>query len=526
MRDRTSVEGINCPAAAIYGAPRGTCARALAAAPGGVIEDELDYRSNSFGGRFNHNFEEIAFTNSGQFGDISLTSITAYAHHRNKTLSDAAPFPVAGFGGGASATIVNYREKFSQFSQELRLASQSEGVLQYMAGAYYSHEKLDANQYLGAYQGPFGQFAGPPYTAQTPMSQHVTAVQKTDNWSLFGSLTVQPTQALSVDLGMRYSNVRKKINRFLEWGIGGRIPDNGAFTPLPLAAQQSVSATAGGAFGNFANPVRRDEKLMPSAKLTYRIAPDAMIYASYTSGFKAGGYGISGVLDSFDQETVNAYETGLKASLFNGRVFTSLVFFLSDYKNLQEATQTVVGATIVTRVTNAATSRSQGVEWAVNAKLSDNLSLNADVAYLDAKYRDYANGSCTVLGSLTAGCIQNLSGKRRGFSPKFSGSVGLNYKATLTEDLDLRIDPLLYFSSRFFQSATADPLLSQPGYAKVDLRVGVGPVSRAWEIALIGKNLTDKATASFRNQFAGSPGSVWLTSERPRSIAIQGSVQF
>ncbi|MBO9380762.1 TonB-dependent receptor [Sphingomonas histidinilytica] len=524
MRDRTTVEGIHCPADPAYGAPRGTCARYLAS--GQPVDDSFDYHSNNFGSRFSYDYQEVALTNSVDLGALTLSSISSYFHHKNQTLSDAAPFPVPGFGGGASATVVNYREDFSQYSQELRLTSPQSGLVQYMFGAYYAHERLDANQYIGAYQGPFGQFAGAPYTAATPVAQHVTALQRTNNWSVFGSLTVRPVDQLSIDLGLRYSHVRKTINRSFQYGIGDSIPEDGAFTPFPQAAQNALQAVLGGNFGNFGNPRKIDDKLMPSAKISYKIAPGAMIYASYSSGFKAGGYGISPVTDIFDPETVNAYEAGLKASMLNNRLFTSLIFFRSDYKNLQEATQTIVAGNIVTRVSNAARSRSQGIEWAVDAKLSNSLALHADVAYLDAKYRNYTNGSCTVLGSLTPGCIQDMSGKARGFSPKLSGSVSLNYNLALRDDLDLRIDPVVYFSSRYFQSATADPLLEQSGYAKVDLRVGIGPEDRKWEFAVIGKNLTDRKTASFRNQFAGAPGSVWLTPERPRSIAFQASAKF
>jgi hypothetical protein len=89
---------------------------------------------------------------------------------------------------------------------------------------------------------------------------------------------------------------------------------------------------------------------------------------------------------------------------------------------------------------------------------------------------------------------------------------------------EARIDPAVYFSSKFFESATADPLLKQAGYAKVDLRIGVAPSGGRWEIALIGKNLTDRKTAGFRQPVTLAPGTVLAQLEPPRSVALQFSM--
>jgi outer membrane receptor protein involved in Fe transport len=89
----------------------------------------------------------------------------------------------------------------------------------------------------------------------------------------------------------------------------------------------------------------------------------------------------------------------------------------------------------------------------------------------------------------------------------------------------LRIEPLVYFTTSFFTVATADPLLEQSGYAKFDLRVGFGPEDEHWEVALIGKNLTDRATASYRNPLTGGNGSSYVFPDPPRTVALQFSVK-
>jgi outer membrane receptor protein involved in Fe transport len=80
-------------------------------------------------------------------------------------------------------------------------------------------------------------------------------------------------------------------------------------------------------------------------------------------------------------------------------------------------------------------------------------------------------------------------------------------------------------TSWFYESATADPLLYQGGYAKVDLHVGYGPPSRNWEVALVGKNLTDRLTSAFRQNITGTSGAIEAIPDPPRTISVQFSVK-
>jgi hypothetical protein len=83
----------------------------------------------------------------------------------------------------------------------------------------------------------------------------------------------------------------------------------------------------------------------------------------------------------------------------------------------------------------------------------------------------------------------------------------------------------VYFTSAYFQQASIDPLTLQGGYAKYDLRLGIGPGDEAWEIALLGKNLADKITGSFRNNIPTSPGTIYALPDPPRTIALQASIR-
>ena len=527
-RDGFPTELLDCPPDPVFGAAAGLCARYLAAS-GGPVDDELDYHTNKFETPSSYDFWEVAATNQLDIGDHRLTSITSYFEHDNDTVITAAPLPVPGVGGLPNAFILHLPETLEQWSQELRIESPSGGLIEYMAGLYYSRGDLDAQGYSGFYFAPFGMFAGPPFGPTTPIATTQPFRQKDTVKSAFASLAINPVDSLTINLGARYSIVKKKVlERDWVFGTAGAIPGPDNFVAGPPSVQAPLRAILGGLPDNFDDPDRTDKKFMPSANLQYRLTGDITTYVSYTKGFKAGGFG--GTIPDkvrFDPETVDAYEIGVKGSLLDRSLYFSVAAFQSDYDDLQEATQVLLpSGAILARIANVAKARAKGVEIGVNWRLSDNISVTGDVAYLDAKYRRYERAPCTILGSaLDPSCVQDMAGKRRGFAPKWSGNAGLSLSIPLDEATEIRFDPSLYFSSRYFQSATADPLLEQEGWVKFDARLAVGSVDGSWELAIIGKNLSDKATGSFRNFVPSSPGTFYALPDRPRSVAIQFSIR-
>ena len=546
VRSHPANETDRCPPPPEFGAPGGTCARFLAA---GFTDGTFNYHSRNFGQTFDLDYKELALTNTLDLGSVTLSTVTGYYEHDVFVVVDVAPLGLPGIFGQPVTQGITLPEDFDQISQEIRLTSDTGGSFEWMVGAYYSEENLEANQYLTFNQAPFGAIlqgvaanvpfinSPLPLAPTASVAPNVNYAQKTENWSAFGSATFNLTDALSVDLGLRYTRVIKKIDRSFQLGTGGGDPYNLPEGYMPFAdpnIQLAGAVLFNADLGNFANPKQIDDDLLPSIKVTYDINPDVMVYASYSEGFKAGGFAQAPAANRLEPETVKAYEAGMKGTFLNGKLFTTLAIFRSDYKNLQEATNTVdpnSGLTIQTQA-NAAATRAQGVEFAFNADLIEGLSIYGDVSYVSAKYQDFPSAPCTVAGGLglEPGCvngIQDVSGKRRGYAPYWSGNVGMSYTTYLGESLKLSIDPLMYFTSSYFQSATADPVLSQSGYAKFDLRVAVGADDDAWQLAVIGKNLTDKKTASFRNVHAGA--GVATTQgylERPRSVAVQASVKF
>lgn len=528
-RDAFPGEITGCPPAAVYGAPGLACGQLLASAS---PEASLNYRAAGRESFFRYDYTEAAWTNTFQLGGVTLTSISAYFEHDNDAKIQLIPTPNIGFGGSGILPTRNL-ETYEQLSQELRLQSDTGNAIDWMVGGYYAHGKLEARNRTGFHFVPFALITPgliTPLRPNDPIAGRPTLSQRDDVYSVFGSLTWRATEALRLNVAARYSKVDKRGSRTMSWGfLDGNLGEN--FVALPLADQILINAGRGSSMAQYPITSRSDDKFMPSVGVEYDLAPDIMAYATYSYGFKAGGFDASAQGGIYGPETVNAYELGIKGSVAGGRGNFSLALFRSDYLDLQETSIIFTGTgaqqSITSVVTNAAGARVQGVELSGSTRVADWLRINADVGYLDAVYSNFPNASCTVLA--TAGnprCVQDMSGKKRAYAPGWTGTIGANITVPLRDDVSVRIDPSLFFTSSYFTSATADPLLKQTGFAKVDLRVGIGPDDRRWEIALITRNLTDKATSSFIAPLPTSNGSTIVYPDRPRSIALSASVKF
>ncbi|ATE65720.1 TonB-dependent receptor [Rhizorhabdus dicambivorans] len=514
-----------CPVSApIVETAAKSCGSYLAA--GGRPYTSLGYESVSPKNFANVNFWEASSTNALDVGPGTLSAITGYINQKVNALTQPIPLPLPGAVGGNQGSPVYLGERFHQFSQEVRYQPQTGGTFEYMFGGYYSNSHLYNYNYVGFFFLPFGAFSPLGTTnAATQVTGSPKLHEDDRTLSAFASLTVRPIARVRINLGARYSNIHKEAVRDVTLGTStGAVPST--YVPFTSPTLNVYAGILGADLGQFAQLKRTDDKFMPSAGIQYDAAKDVMLYATYSKGFKAGGYSAASLANSFEPETVNAYEVGMKSRFLDRRLTLNTAVFRSDYSNLQESTIVISNAgTIISLVQNAAKSRSQGVEVSASCRVSTEFTLSADVAGLDSKYTTYTNGACTVLGNfLSTTCRQDLSGKRRPYAPKWSGNIAANISLPVASDYRLHIDPVMYFSSKFFESATADPLLTQKGYAKFDLRLGVGPSNERWMLSVIGKNLSNVATSGFRQQVTNS-SAVYALPDRPRAIALQFSIK-
>jgi len=521
-------EILKCPPDSPFVA--GTVCNAYLAANGGKVDDRLNHRNAALPSYLRYNFTEVAWTNQLSLGEFSLNAITGYFRHHSVLNQQLIPTPIPGIGGGGQLQAFG-DERYRQFQQELRLVSPTGRFLEYQIGGYYSRGRLNYQGVTGFYFAPFGSFAAPTYNAASPIAGYLAPRIQDRTKSVFAAATAHFSSALRLNLGLRYSVVDKSGQRATSYGTGGALLSLDNYVPGPQSAAVTLARILGSSLDPFPISSRTDKKLMPSAGLQYNVSRDLMAYVTYSKGFKAGGFSSTASNGVFDPENVNAYEAGVKGSLFDRAVTFSLDAFRSDYTDLQESVAIFLpSGSVQTLVANAASARSQGVEFEGSWRVMRGLSLSTGLAYLDAKYRDFPNAPCNSLGNrlgAAAGCVngsQDLSGSRRAYAPRFSGNISATAEVPVGPGV-LRLNPYLYFTSRFFESSTADALIAQKGYTKLDVRVGYGPEDRRWELAVIGKNLTDKTTAGFRQTVSSALGSVSALADRPLSVAVQFTIR-
>lgn len=524
-----NAELARCPPPPEFTMARGACARYVAGA-GAAVDNTLDYRSTTSPSYLNYDYTEIAFSNQIELGNHQLTLITGYFDHDYDYLIDVVPVP-AQFGSvvGTTSTFPSrIMENFSQFSQEVRLSSDFDGPFQYTVGGYYSHGKLKVDSFFGLYFARFGALSGGTVPATAPVAVRVDNNIVDDNYSAFAMLNWQVNDRLKINLGGRYTIVEKRGLRETELGTAGSIPGFDNFVPASAAGQAALMPLTGIDSGDYIRRDRSDEQFMPSANVQYNVDEDVMLYASASKGFKSGGYSVLLSKSDFAPETVEAFEVGLKSKLFDRKVTLTIAAFLSKYDDLQETTTIFLpSGAAASAVANVARSTAKGIEANVILRATPNLTLSADVSYLSSFYDSYPNAPCTALQALAATpCRQDLSGKRRAFAPEFSGNVSANFTHPLTADTELRIDTTAYFSTSYFQQSLADVYLSQGGFTKLDARLAIAADDERWEFAVVGKNLTNKLTASFRNGVPSSPGTILALTDPKRSIGFQLNVKF
>jgi iron complex outermembrane receptor protein len=481
-------------------------------------------------------FEDVLTINYRHWGHTFTSTSGFFNYHFNQN-NDQGGLPIA--------VVANQQpEKYHQFSQEFRVASPTDQPIQYLVGGYFQTDRVVSIAEVNLPVLNFLGVAFPETVPYLPLAQVAGLSQSEHVYSVFGSLSWNATDRLKLNAGLRESWVGKDSSGPVIHGTGTQT--YGGFVPLPPTAPLIIEAILGGS-GQGPTLSRSDQALMPSAGIQYQLNPQAMVYFSYSKGFKAGG--INGQLGTFNAPTtlgyapehVNAYELGLKSKWFDDRVLLNLDVFRSNYKDLQ-VNAVVLSPTTgfqVQEVTNAAASRSQGVELETQWAVSRGLRLSANVTYLDSYYVSFPNAPAASLqvfcqlNSAAAACAQfpppvpafaSISGQPTQFSPKWSGSVIASYSMLFPGEYKFTTELSPYFTSGYYlaYSQGADPFFRTDSYVRLDARLTLETPDGRWDVDLIGKNLTDReiVTANY------SQGINLQQKEQPRNVAVQVRYHF
>jgi iron complex outermembrane recepter protein len=518
----------NCPPAAPFTvASTFSCAFAVANGE----ETELDYRRSS---------------TPGEFGDVEAQEYVFKVEKDNEVgpgiVFQAAlskyDFLMAADLDGTSGNFFSFNtfESLDQKTLELRFNSPVDSPVDFTFGGYY----LDTDTVIDTtlnfpfssalLNGPLAVLA--PFA---PLSGDISLDQNEEAMSLFASMTVPLAETLSLTGGLRYTHSRKEG---IQSATNATANDTYGLSVTPLPDPlQPVAGLLSGFNKHTTRGIVQNDDFLPSVSLQYEPSDDLTIYAKFSEGFKAGGLdaveltGIPSRL-TFDPETVESYEIGLKSFLFDRSLSFNIAAFRSDYSDLQQSVAQFTATSAFITIANVGGLRTQGIEAGAVWQITDNLQLGADVAYLDAAYQDYTNAGCTALQALEAqnagqvGCSQDLTGEAPPFAPDYSGNIRIGYEAPIGNALKFSIDGAVKFSGGHHVIADRDPNTRQSAWEKFDLRVGVGDIDDRWSVAVVGRNLADTLTIGSSNDVTASAGSYVQQVQRGRTIALQARFRF
>lgn len=411
-------------------------------------------------------------------GGHTLTSITAWDVNiglADPYSADALPQKVA--------TLVE-RGEIQSYSEELRLASPTGGFIEYIAGLYLYRQTYDfwstvtvgpdANRLfpLPAAQGGPQRFnPGDAMRSQADLESKSTA--------LFGTARFNLSDRWRASAGARYVWEEKD----------GVI--NHTNTPGTNAAFQAL-------FGP--NPIgavsRSEEKFTWLLSTQYDLTPDVMVFASVSTGYKAGGFNARRQAPSapvqFEPESSIDYQLGVKSQLFDRRLRLNLTLFNMALSDFQESIlNPVTRSGFLTG--NAGERTVRGVEGDFAALAGAHLRLSGGVTYLDAEFTDYTIGPCyagrTPNGSQPNTC--SFNGMTPVSSPKWKFNLAGDYSRPIAGDMVFNGRLEVQHTSSMLLDAALDPRSRQKAMTLLNGSLALTAGEGRWTATLWGKNLTD-----------------------------------
>ncbi|RZJ47289.1 MAG: TonB-dependent receptor [Brevundimonas sp.] len=490
--DYTQREENCCVAVLAIAGPTYGLVNTLAGARGEIgytSNNPFDREASKSVGRVNsENIDDWGFSAQANWdlGWADLTSVTAY---RSWEASRSQDFDHSGADLGFFAPD-GLHQNFDVFTQEIRLQGTA-GMVDWLVGAYYSDEDVrnDSAYRMGAdyplIYGGAATFQATTLAAFTPGDgARGVGEQNGRDMSVFTHNIFNITDQLSVTAGLRYTNNKKSIDF---WGENFNPACNSA---VATSDAPGITRFCAPFWDTRFNPAgdtdsRSEDAVTGTFNVSYEFLPTLTTYLSYSRGYKSGGYNFDragfttpatpNARDlAFSEETVDAYEFGLKGEFFDRSLTANLAIFHQKFSGFQLIEYT--GVNFVVRSLEEAIS--EGAELEVTWRPMQGLTLTNGLSYTDAYYPTSAGNS-------------TYSGREMEQSPDWVNVTSVTYEFPISGDLTgvAYIDNR--YSSEFFTGGF-DPNRVQPSFSVANARFSLRHESGDWAVDLWARNLFDK----------------------------------
>ena len=464
-------------------------------AAGGTVIDQDDFFDNRVATSFlpvsQNEDKGVSVQLDWALSNFDFTSITAYREFDSFDRVDGDFYDID------AVERINDAEQ-SQFSQEFRIAHEGDR-LSYVAGLFYFEQELDS--FVRTDVGPdTGPLVGVP-SFLFPEDGYAFDIAEQDHtaYAVFGQADFNLTETLLLTAGLRWTKEDKDMtNTHREVNPG---PGFAAFPPI--APRDDVDEEID------------DDQVTGTAKLTWFASDDIMFYASYGTGYKAGGINtdrISPTLNTvFDAETSEAFELGMKAEFPE----QALRINVALHNTITDDLQTISFQGTGFALQNAGKAEAMGGELDVLWQPFETTTLTLAYAHNDAEYDDFEQGDCQIATPFHTG-VEDPTANGDGSCDRSGGLLSGNPENSLVTSfrqdflLTGNISAFIYgeyiWQDERMTDVNNDPLKFADDYSIINARAGLIFENLDLEITAWGRNLGDEEYTNTISDGVAQPG--------------------
>ncbi len=488
---------------------------------------------------------QAALTVEGKIGNWDLVYSGGYMKRKAPTdsdYSDYAYFYDSLFGSGAyiydnAGNIISpnqyvlSRPRFSKQSHELRISSPQDRPVRAIVGLFYQRQQNDIEEnYI------IDNIADAITVTGTESNIWLTKQKRVDrDYAAFGEVAWDITPQLTLTGGGRVYKYKNSLVGFFGYsaGFSSRTGEAACFGPAVVPGSPCTNV----------DKTTEDTDWLPRVNLTYKVTDDALVYATFSRGFRPGGVNRRGGLPPYLPDQLDNFELGFKTSWADNSVRFNGAVYQLNWTDIQFS---ALGENGLTTVTNAGDGRIRGFEFDLTWVPVPGLTLQGSGSYNDAKLTtDFCafpnpDRDCTIPGpGDRENSVLAPEGTRLPDTAKFKGNAIARYDFDLNETMRAHVQgAVVYEGARNgdLRVATRGIVGDFPAYTTVDLSVGVQ--TDVWSAALFATNLFDSNGRTSRSvqcgeDVCGDPDNVttrggifYNYTIRPRTIGLKLGRKF
>jgi len=450
----------------------------------GLDQNSKPHRDNKGSG--------ISLTADLDLGNSKLTSITGAEDFKRREYIDWD-------GAAINQSDIYFKSNIDVFSQELRLASKGNERLNWLIGAYYSHEKLDEKFYSD-------------FTANLGYATFTSYGQKADSVSVFGQTDYQLADQWKLVAGLRQEHETRKLENFSTAFALSSIPTIvvGNTTFPPANREQTANETSG------------------KLALEFRPENGSLYYASLSRGVKSGAFttynsSFAQQVDAVKPETLIAYEAGFKRDLSPTLRLNGAAFFY-DYKDQQFQSQVFIDPVIrnVGRLLNIPKSKIKGLELELQWEPVAGLKLGQFLGYKKGTYKEYQglNVAATRANGYTSAVYSDFAGQPLPLPrTTYGGNISYRWQAG-----NYRVSAQGDYAYQGTVPSSSGPAFVTKSYWLSNARLALARNGQAWEAALWVRNLADAKYDLHHGSFLSN--AQIANAGQPRTVGVQLSYDY